>query len=157
MHPRVPGVKLVQWEGDKDTIWRCPATGDRFIVSPISGAVIQTGKTPFTGKKRKPGGGRKPDAFKDACEALLDHGVTHLKMAEMIHHLDPNVALRMMEFAAKYAKEKPVERTEHTENIQVFIGDTTKLGMEVEEGDFEVLDDAKALPEGDDGIVLDVD
>lgn len=136
------GTELVH-EGEGSHVWRNPLTGARFCVSPMSGAVIKVGGK-FGGK-----GGRPPKVFKEfAGEALRDPG-TYAKLLELVHSIDPDVAQRAINTLAKYTQELPMQKSEHTERVQIILGGSPLGFEEIPDGECEEITDVIEETEGE--------
>jgi hypothetical protein len=127
--------KALVHEGEDSHVWVNPDTGTRFTVSPMSGAVIKVGGK-FGGK-----GGRPPKVFKEfAGEALNDPG-TYAKLLELAHSPNPAVAQRAIDTLAKYTQELPKQTSEHTERIQILVGESPLGFEEIPDGECEEIPD----------------
>jgi hypothetical protein len=127
-------------------LWWDPDSGQKFVVSPLSGGVAPVGK----GFGQPGRSGRKPKVFKEYCNEMLRDPAVQARLRDLAVSGPPADALRAINTAAKYSEPLPRQGVDDSKRVQVFIGPHSKLGLqrEPEDVDFEVVEDPK-LPPGD--------
>jgi hypothetical protein len=102
-HPPVyEGKELVPTESSPH-LWRDLDTGERFIVSPLTGAVAPVGK----GFGRPGRSGRKPKVFKEFCNDMLRDPAVQERLRDLAVNGAPDDAMRAINTAAKYSQPLP--------------------------------------------------
>ncbi len=138
-HPTYDGQELVPTD-KSPWLWEDPDTGQRFIMSPLSGGVAPIGK----GFGRPGRSGRKPKVFKEFCNDMLRDPAVQERLLDLAVSGAPADALRAINTAARYGQALPRQELDDPNRLQVFIGSDAVMGLEIEEGEFEV--DQKELP-----------
>jgi hypothetical protein len=113
-------------------LWRDLDTGERFIVSPLTGAVAPVGK----GFGRPGRSGRKPKVFKEFCNDMLRDPAVQERLRDLAVNGAPDDAMRAINTAAKYSQPLPRQEIDQSSRLEVYISgppDESVMGKEDED------------------------